>query len=199
MAFKPQWAMTLSAPGALQDDVGAEMRNRGDLAGAEAAARKALDNLVRKRGAGSKGALPHLDSLGMTLFWAKRFPEAEEVLEEAVAVSERVMGAFHPDTLTRSSNLGMIYFQAGDRARAADCFRKVRDLKLKLLGPRDKRTLTAESNLAAAMAGTVPAEESLAVFEKVLAGMERVHAKDSLQVRMARHNLEEARKLSVLA
>ncbi|MDR1037761.1 MAG: tetratricopeptide repeat protein [Deltaproteobacteria bacterium] len=199
MAYKPLWATTLSAPGSAEDDVGAEMRCRGDLDGAEAAARKALELIVRKRGAGSKRSLPHLDSLGMTFMLSKRYAEAEKAFGEAVAVSERVMGAFHQDTLTRSSNLGMVYFRTGDRARAADCFRNVRDLKLKLLGPGDRSTLTAESNLAVALAETVPAVETVAAFEKVLAGMERVHAKDSVQVRMARHNLEEARKLSTLS
>ncbi|MDR1037764.1 MAG: tetratricopeptide repeat protein [Deltaproteobacteria bacterium] len=199
MAYKPQWSLTISAPGSFEEDVGAEMRSRGDFAGAEAAARKALENLVRKRGPGGKGSLPHLDSLGMTLICLERFPEAGEVLEEAVAVSERVMGAFHPDTLTRSSNLGMIHYHAGDRARAADCFRKVRDLKLKFLGPGDRSMLTAEANLAVALAETVPAAETVASFEKILAGIERAYPKDSMKVKLARNNLEQARKLATLS
>jgi hypothetical protein len=101
---------------------------------------------------------------------------AGEAHEEAFTVSVRVMGAFLPDTLARSSNLGVVCFRTGDRARAADCFRMVRDLKLKLLAPEDRSTLTAESNLAAAMAETVPESETVAAFEKVLAGMERVHS-----------------------
>ncbi|MDR1037765.1 MAG: tetratricopeptide repeat protein [Deltaproteobacteria bacterium] len=195
MTYNPQWAVTFSAPGSREEDIAADLRERGDLAGAEAAVRKALESLARKGGAGIAGYLPLLDSLALTLMVAGRLAEAVGTLEEALAVSEQALGESHKDTLTRASNLGLACSSLGERERAVERLRKVRDLQTRLLGPGDRETLSAEGNLAVAMSKDVPVAETVAAFERILAGMERVMPEDSVQVRMARHNVDEARKL----
>ncbi|MDR1035618.1 MAG: hypothetical protein LBT40_03285 [Deltaproteobacteria bacterium] len=78
---------------------------------------------------------------------------------------------------------------------AVERLRKACDLKTRLQGSAVRETLSGEGNLAVAMSRDVPPAETVAAVERILAGMERVMPKDSVQVKMDRHNADEARKL----
>ncbi|MDR1081708.1 MAG: tetratricopeptide repeat protein [Deltaproteobacteria bacterium] len=209
MARKPIWSVTFDYPGRLGDDPGAELRDRGDLAGAEAAARRALRENAKARGPGHKDALPLLDSLGITLLCASMFREAVPVLGEALRVSGEQLGRRHEDTLTRLMNLGLAMIRADDPEGALDLFDEAMELKAGPAGQEagssgrtagsegqeDWQTLTLKEYFGIALAETGRRLDAILVLQEVLDALERLDPPDERLIGMARINLDIASRL----
>ncbi|MDR1082009.1 MAG: tetratricopeptide repeat protein [Deltaproteobacteria bacterium] len=197
MQYKPKWAFTFFYPFRPEDDPAGSLRNMDDLAGAEAAARGALERHVRAEGPDRPGALPFLDSLGQTLYRDGRYGEAVQALSDSLLLSDKVLGSVHPDTLQRASNLGLAVAGSGRREEAIDLFRNVLDVCVKALGPGHKMTLIVRGHLAVNLAEIDELDLARAIFERVLDGAERGIGSDNFRAELARHNLYEFHMLAI--
>ena len=74
---------------------------------------------------------------------------ARDQFAALLPVSERVLGAEHPDTLTTRANLAYWTGEAGDAAGARDQFAALLPVSERVLGAEHPDTLTARHNLAA--------------------------------------------------
>ncbi|MDR1035620.1 MAG: tetratricopeptide repeat protein [Deltaproteobacteria bacterium] len=178
------------------NDPGWELRKAGDLAGAEAVARKALAEHVKEHGKSHHGKLPFLDSLSLTLFQGRRFAEAMPFLKESARTSERHLGAAHDATVSRCANLGIISVFAGQNTEGLKILRKVRDLRASKLGQDHKLTLMAMGNIAIALAQAGEMDQAVHLFRDVLTGMARSQPADGPDLAAARKNLELAMSLA---
>jgi multidrug efflux pump subunit AcrA (membrane-fusion protein) len=79
---------------------------QGDLSGAEALARRALDVQRRTLAPGHYWTVPSLTLLGRILTESHRAAEAEPLLREAVAIGERTLPPTHYDLARARSELG---------------------------------------------------------------------------------------------
>ena len=66
-----------------------------------------------------------------------------------MAVSERVLGPDHPDTLLSRNNLALAYRAAGRSAEAIPLSEQTLAVSERVFGPDHPRTLTSRDNLAA--------------------------------------------------
>jgi len=89
-------------------------------------------------------ALHHLNELGDSA------AQAILVGEPLVADFERVLGPYHPDTLTARNDLAVGYEDAGRAAEAIPLHEQTLAALERLLGPDHPSTLTARNNLALA-------------------------------------------------
>ncbi|MBX0329920.1 tetratricopeptide repeat protein [Oscillochloris sp. ZM17-4] len=83
----------------------------------------------------------HLDRLGA-------YAEAQPYLERALAISERVLGAEHPDTATSLNNLAGLYRAQGNYEAARPLYERALALRERVLGAEHPQTATSLNNLA---------------------------------------------------
>jgi tetratricopeptide (TPR) repeat protein len=82
-------------------------------------------------------------------FWYQgRWPEAEELEVQVLETSKRMLGAEHPDTLTRMANLAMTYSDQGRWKEAEKLGVDVLETSTRVLGVEHPDTLTRMSSLA---------------------------------------------------
>ncbi|KAF1967610.1 kinesin light chain [Bimuria novae-zelandiae CBS 107.79] len=92
----------------------------------------------------------------MTLVWKcamallsdGRYNESEELFEQVMETSLRVLGEEHPDTLTSMANLASTYRNQGRWKEAEELFEQVMETSSRVLGEEHPSTLTSMSNLA---------------------------------------------------
>jgi tetratricopeptide (TPR) repeat protein len=73
---------------------------------------------------------------------------SESLVRQALAVSERVLGPEHPDTLTSVNNLAVLLASKGDYTAAEPLHRRVLTARERVLGPEHPDTLQSMNNLA---------------------------------------------------
>ncbi|MDR1081707.1 MAG: tetratricopeptide repeat protein [Deltaproteobacteria bacterium] len=174
------WSINFETPGPREADPGADMRERGDLAGAEAAARDKLRMIRAALGNDNVLLLPFLDSLGLTLLSAYRSLEAMSVLAEALALSHKHIGTEGRDTFARVLNLGLAVFQLASPEEYLAYFRDAVAFRTKYAGENDWMSLTALSYVAVALAETGDAAEAVAILEDVVDRMESLESLETL-------------------
>ena len=72
---------------------------------------------------------------------------ARKLHEEALAISRRVLGAEHPDTLTSINNLANTLFAQGDLAGARKLQEETLTIRRRVLGPEHPHTSVSAWNL----------------------------------------------------
>ena len=80
-----------------------------------------------------------------------RLDEAEARARESVAIHERAEGEGHPQTLWGLTTLGYALFAKGQYKSAEDVFRRVHEGRTRLLGPDNRDTSMAKTQLIAAI------------------------------------------------
>src|SRR5689334_51780 len=87
-------------------------------------------------------------SKGVELYQAGRYEEAEPLLKEALAQSQREFGSEDPVIASLSSRLALLYDAQGRYAEAEPLYKRAIALDEKALGPEHPGLATDLSNLA---------------------------------------------------
>ncbi len=141
---------------------------RGDLAGAVAYYRKALDAFGRIPGRELPERAFTLLNLGGVRRLQGRFDEAGKLLDEGLAVCERTMGAEHPTTALAHSALAQL---AHDRGRDADALAEADEalaILHKAVGPDHPDVAGAETVRGAALCSLGREDEGEAALRHAL-------------------------------
>jgi hypothetical protein len=77
-----------------------------------------------------------------------QYGQAIPLAERALAISEKRLGAEHPDTATSLDNLAGLYYDKGDYAQAEPLYRRALAIREKTLGAEHPDTATVFNNLA---------------------------------------------------
>ena len=107
-------------------------------------------------------------TLGLTYYDLNLFPGAEEQLERAVALRQRLLGADHPDTLASMQALGVLYNYQGRYPQAEALLTQVLAARQRVLGKKHKDTLATMSGLALAVAYEGDPGRAAPIFAEVL-------------------------------
>ncbi len=140
-----EWAHATAGLGIVEQDA-------GNLDGAVALQRTALDVFTRSCGPDHPDTAQTLDKLGYALRLAGRPAEAVEVHLRAVRLLERVLGTEDPRVAMTLTNLGLAYADAGRAGEAVEAQGRARRIFRTALGPEHASTLLASRRLAVALA-----------------------------------------------
>jgi len=77
-----------------------------------------------------------------------RYPEAEPLLQRALAMYEKLLGAEHPDTAQSLNNLALLYAREGRYEQAEPLLQRALAIDEKLLGAEHLNTRTVQANYA---------------------------------------------------
>lgn len=131
-------------------NLGAVLRQRGELEEAESAYRQAvaLRSALHGTEAPSAEVASSLHGLGTVLYSAARFDEAMEAFREAAAGRRAVLGDDHPLTLSTIGNMAGTQSQLGHIAEARATYLEVLEARRRTLGPTHPDVATALHQLA---------------------------------------------------
>ena len=131
-------------------NLGAVLRQRGELEEAEASYRQAvaLRSALHGTEAPSAEVASSLHGLGTVLYSAARFDEALEVFKDAAAGRRAVLGADHPLTLSTVGNIAGTQSELGQIAEARATYLEVLEARRRSLGPTHPDVATALHQLA---------------------------------------------------
>ncbi|WP_258037295.1 MULTISPECIES: tetratricopeptide repeat protein [unclassified Streptomyces] len=135
------------------------------------------------------GAHPLLFRAGRSLQGAGLHVLTTAYWKHIQQISERLLGADHPDTLTTRSNLASSYSDAGRTQEAIELQEWVLADEERLLGADHPDTLTTRSNLASSYSDAGRTQEAIELKERVLAERERVLGTDHPDTLTTRTNL----------
>jgi hypothetical protein len=122
----------------------------GDPWKAEATAREALD-IDRAAGALGSPAATAMQVLASAEIEQRRFSDARELLQQALAIRERELGPAHPLTGSVWSSLATLAMETGDYGAAETAARKALAIARAAQGERHPATATCRNNLAQAL------------------------------------------------
>jgi len=89
-----------------------------------------------------------LNDLGVVLLQAGDLKSAGSYLERALVLSEKSLGAEHPDLATSLNNLGGLYKSQGHYSEAETLYKRSLRIREKVLGPEHPDVATSLNNLA---------------------------------------------------
>ena len=130
-----------------------------------------------------------MHNLAISYYAAGRRDEALKLREEVLALSRKVLGPEHPDTLMAMNNLANSYDDAGRRDEALKLREEVLALRRKVIGPEHPDTLVAMNNLANSYDEAGRRDEALKMREEVLALRRKVIGPEHPDTLLAMHNL----------
>nr|WP_280639030.1 tetratricopeptide repeat protein [Pseudoalteromonas viridis] len=107
--------------------------------------------------------------LGCVLESQGNYWDALSLYEETLAVSERVLGPEHLDTLTSKNNLASLYESIGDYDQALHLYKETLASRERTLGFEHPDTLTSKNNLAHLYKSIGRYEQALPLYEEALA------------------------------
>jgi tetratricopeptide (TPR) repeat protein len=126
-----------------------------------------------------------LDSAGLT-------GPAVAYWRDLVAVSDRVLGPGHPDTLVVGEHLAGACLMAGRAADAVPWFQWVLTRRIRALGPDHPDTIEARRNLGHALVAASQFGDAITVLDGTVGDYERVRGPDHLDTLVARDELAAA-------
>ena len=97
-------------------------------------ARRALHLRAQHEGLTTTGAAADLGVLGALLLGQRRYPEAELVLGQSLAIWQAKFGPQHYEVAVAQHNLAALYAARGEQARALRTLTQVLDTKKRILG-----------------------------------------------------------------
>jgi hypothetical protein len=156
------------------------------LANAGAATDDAGEKLARMLMRLRHFALDHLIELGDSL------PRAIAIGEPLVADLERLLGAYHPDTLNACDSLAAAYEEAGRIAEAIQLFEQTLDGRERRLGHDDPDTMRSRHHLVRAYREAGRVADAVPLVEQTLAERERRLGTDHPSTLASRNNLASA-------
>lgn len=134
--------------------------------------------------------LESLHGLGVALFWYDG-KDTQEVLEEALAGREEVLGADHVDTVTTRHYLGRQNIQTEQLDRGIELLAQVTDDRERLLGADHLDTLDSRHFYWQAVAMNGDMEQATRGLESVLAVMDKAFGPDHRSTLATRATLAE--------
>ncbi|HUZ24226.1 MAG TPA: FxSxx-COOH system tetratricopeptide repeat protein [Streptosporangiaceae bacterium] len=129
---------------------------------------------------------------GQSLDSARLAGPAVAYWRELVAVSDRVLGPGHPDTLVVGEQLAGACLAAGRSADAVPWFQWVLTRRIRALGPDHPGTIEARRNLGHALVAAGQLDEAVTVLDGAVGDYERVRGSDHLDTLDARDELAAA-------
>jgi tetratricopeptide (TPR) repeat protein len=129
---------------------------------------------------------------GRSLDSARLAGPAVAYWRELVAVSDRVLGPGHPDTLVVGEQLARACLAAGRAADAVPWFQWVLTRRIRALGPDHPGTIETRRNLGHALAAAGQLDEAVTVLDGTVGDYERVRGPDHLDTLGARDQLAAA-------
>ena len=124
---------------------------------------------VRDRAEDDREKISASENLADSLSHQGKYAEAEEMQREGLAVSKRVLGAEHPQTLTAAGNLALSLKRQGKFAEAEKMQREVLAVMKRVLGAEHPDTLAAAGNLALSLKLQGKRAEAEEIMREVLA------------------------------
>jgi serine/threonine protein kinase/tetratricopeptide (TPR) repeat protein len=112
-----------------------------------------------------------LGNLGSTLRVLGRLEQARARHEESLAITERLVGADHPDITWHLVNLANVDNDLGEHVRAEELQRRALGRIERDLGPTHPSTLQVLGNLALSLSLQGRLAEAIALHERVIAGL----------------------------
>ncbi len=138
------------------------------------------------------GCHPVLLRAGQSLDRARLVGPAVTYWSELAAVSDRVLGRGHPDTLTARARLAEAYLVAGQVAEAVSWFRWVLTERVRVLGPDHPSAITARRDLGRALMAAAEFAEAATALERVVGDYERIRGPDRPETLAAQGELAAA-------
>jgi tetratricopeptide (TPR) repeat protein len=138
------------------------------------------------------GCHPLLLRAGQSLSRARLSGPAVSYWNELAAVTERILGGGHPDTLAVNEQLAGAYLAAGRAAEAVSCFRSVLAERVRVLGPDHPSALAARRDLGHALVAAGEFGDAVIVLDRVVGDYERARGADQLETLGAREELAAA-------
>jgi tetratricopeptide (TPR) repeat protein len=129
---------------------------------------------------------------GQSLDSARLAGPAVAYWRDLVAVSDRVLGPGHPDTLVVGEQLARACLAAGRATDAVPWFQWVLSRRIRALGPDHPDTIEARRNLGHALVAAGQLDEAVTVLEGTVGDYERVRGPDHLDTLDARDELAAA-------
>ncbi len=121
-----------------------------------------------------------------------RVAEAIPLLEQTLAMRQRMLGPDDPQTLTSRDKLASAYQDAGRIAEAIRLYELHLEARERLLGPDHPTTLNSRGNLAAAYRDGGRIAEAIALLKRTVADRERALGPDHPDSQASRKNLANA-------
>ncbi|MFL5349354.1 MAG: tetratricopeptide repeat protein [Hyalangium sp.] len=150
--------------------------------GMEMAVELADDDLTRANACNSEGII---------LADMKRYEEARQKYECALALREKVLGPEHPLVTPPLNNLGNVFEELGRPEEAARMHERVLSIREKALGPQHPDLASALGNLGNALTSLGRYEEALERHERALAVREQALGADHPLVANTLNNLSD--------
>jgi tetratricopeptide (TPR) repeat protein len=138
------------------------------------------------------GCHPVLMRVGESLDSGKLTGPAADYWRDLASVSERLLGADHPDTLTTVQRLIAAYLAAGRTTDAVRWVQWVLDRRARTLGRDHRDVLAARRDLGHALVAAGQLRDAVGVLEQLAADTERVYGPDNLDTLGARDELAAA-------
>ncbi len=138
------------------------------------------------------GCRPLLFRAGRSLDSARLTGPAVVYWRELAAVSDRLLGPGHPDTLMAGQQLAAAYLAAGQTAEAVSWFRWVLADRVRALGPDHPSSAVARRELGQALATANQLGDAVAVLDDASGDYERVFGADHPDTLAARDELAAA-------
>jgi tetratricopeptide (TPR) repeat protein len=138
------------------------------------------------------GCHPVLLRAGRSLDRAGLTSSAVAYWRELVAVSDRVLGPGHPDTLVVGEQLAGACLTAGRAADAVPWFQWVLTRRIRAIGPDHPSTIEARRNLGHAMVAAGQFDDAITVLDGAVVDYERIRGFDHLDTLEARDELAAA-------
>jgi tetratricopeptide (TPR) repeat protein len=139
------------------------------------------------------GCHPLLFQLGRSLDGARLTVPAVACWRDLAAVSERILGPGHLDTLVASERLAEAYLTAGRAAEAVSCAQWVLAARSREFGRDDPGTIAARRIVGRALVAASQPADALTVLEHAVRDHERIHGQDHPETIGTRGDLAAAR------
>jgi tetratricopeptide (TPR) repeat protein len=138
------------------------------------------------------GCHPVLLRAGLSLDRARLTGPAVGYWSQLSAVSNRILGQAHPDTLTAGELLAGAYLVAGRAAEAVSRIRWVLGQRVRVLGPDHPGAIDARRRLGHALIAVHRFGDAVTALDRVVGDYERVRGSDELETLNARDELAAA-------
>jgi tetratricopeptide (TPR) repeat protein len=138
------------------------------------------------------GCHPLLLRAGRSLDRARLTGPAVAYGRDLAAVSDRILGRGHPDTLAAGQQLAAAYLAAGQAAAAVSQFRWVLAERIRVLGPDHPSAIADRRDLGHALVAANQFGDAVTVLDRVVGDYERVSGTDQLETLGARDELAAA-------
>jgi tetratricopeptide (TPR) repeat protein len=140
----------------------------------------------------ASGCHPLLLRAGRSLDHMRLTGPAVAYWSELAAVSDRILGRGHPDTLAVGEQLADAYLAAGRATEAISWFRWVLAERVRVLGPDHPGAIAARRDLGHALVAVNQFGDAVTVLDRVVGDYERVRGADQLDTLGAQDELAAA-------